>query len=126
MCIRDRDVDTGDIRGFAYIRDIDRQKREELALRYRSERDALTGLYNKRQTEQMIKRILQSEAPDTGHAFFMIDLDHLKEVNDTCGHMAGDALLADCAKQLSSIFRREDVYKRQIQGMRNAGCHDLK
>ena len=107
-----QDVDTGDIRGFAYIRDIDRQKREELALRYRSERDALTGLYNKRQTEQMIKRILQSEAPDTGHAFFMIDLDHLKEVNDTCGHMAGDALLADCAKQLSSIFRRDDIIGR--------------
>lgn len=107
-----QDADTGDTRGFAYIRDIDRQKREELALRYRSERDALTGLYNKRQTEQMIKRILQTSPPDTGHAFFMIDMDHLKEVNDTCGHMAGDALLADCARQLSGIFRHDDVIGR--------------
>ncbi len=107
-----QDTDTGDIRGFAFIRDIDRQKREELALRYRSERDALTGLYNKRQTEQLITKILQASEPNTGHAFFIIDLDHFKMVNDTYGHMAGDALLADCARQLSAIFRHDDVMGR--------------
>ncbi len=85
---------------------------EELARRYHSERDALTGLYNTRQTEQMINRILRASSPSTGHAFFLIDMDHLKEVNDTCGHMAGDALLADCARQLSGVFRHDDVIGR--------------
>lgn len=57
--------------------------------------DALTGLYNRRYTEQHITRLL-TEGHETG-LFFAIDLDDFKKVNDTFGHLAGDDLLKRAA-----------------------------
>ena len=57
--------------------------------------DALTGLYNRRYTEQHITRLLHED-----HQFGLllaIDLDSFKAVNDTLGHLAGDELLKKAA-----------------------------
>jgi diguanylate cyclase (GGDEF)-like protein len=70
--------------------------------------DALTGLANRRSFEQLITE-RPGRAPFT---IVVIDVDGLKEVNDTQGHLAGDALLKEVAAVLSGVVRRGDVLAR--------------
>ena len=71
-----------------------------------AERDALTGLYNRRKIEQLINHALDrtyiSEKPVT---LVMIDIDHFKHVNDTYGHETGDAVL----KKVAEILKKSVV-----------------
>lgn len=63
--------------------------------------DSLTGLANRLQMAQTLERILA--APNPQHracAVFLLDLDRFKQVNDTLGHPAGDALLKQVAERL--------------------------
>ncbi|PKM61381.1 MAG: hypothetical protein CVU97_07200 [Firmicutes bacterium HGW-Firmicutes-21] len=48
------DPETGDIKAFSYIKDIDSQKRKELAIKHNSERDPLTDLYNRKAAQNLI------------------------------------------------------------------------
>ena len=80
------------------------------ALREQSIRDPLTGLYNRRYMEEVLKQQLSRV---TRHlhplGIIMIDIDHFKLFNDTHGHAAGDALLRELAQFLQSHIRGEDV-----------------
>ncbi len=83
--------------------DVTDRKRSEERLNYLATHDSLTGLINRSEMENRLKRALaQSREGRTQHAFVFIDLDQFKVVNDTCGHRAGDNLL----KQLSAVFKR--------------------
>lgn len=103
---------TGNLRGFCYIRDIDRQKQEELRLRYQSERDGLTGLYNKAITEERIREILETGEKASCHALLVLDIDAFKNINDHYGHRMGDRVLAESAARLKALFRLSDVLGR--------------
>jgi Amt family ammonium transporter len=69
-------------------------------LNHLASHDSLTGLPNRRALEKRLKELL-SQPDDTRHVFCYVDLDQFKVINDTCGHIAGDALL----KQISSLLR---------------------
>ncbi len=73
--------------------------------------DPLTGIFNRAITEQLINHILLNQAENT-HALIMIDVDHFKSINDTCGHACGDEVLSYLARRLSAFFRRGDVIGR--------------
>lgn len=63
--------------------------------------DSLTGLANRFQMSQALEKILTSEhAANRACAVMLLDLDRFKRVNDTMGHPAGDALLAQVAQRL--------------------------
>lgn len=75
--------------------------------------DPLTGLYNRRFAEQRLKaEIARSER--RGHALIvvLVDLNDFKEINDKHGHQAGDLVLKEFAKRLSSSTRGSDVAAR--------------
>lgn len=72
------------------------------ALLQASERDALTGLYNRRTMLQILNRQL-SEEHDKQYAIAMFDVDYFKKVNDTYGHDVGDHVLNYLAKQFQSL-----------------------
>lgn len=70
--------------------------------------DVLTGLANRRSFEA-----LMTQRPGRGpFTVIVIDVDGLKDVNDSKGHLAGDALLTEVARVLSSVMRRGDVLAR--------------
>lgn len=81
------------------IEDIDKQKKNTQALVERAEKDALTGLYNKVTFQTLAEHAIKN-APDSLNALLIIDIDNFKDVNDTKGHLFGDAVLSDIASEL--------------------------
>lgn len=83
------------------------------SLHSRAVRDSLTGLYNRRHMEEVLRT--QVERIGRGGASFAVilaDVDHFKRFNDTFGHAAGDALLQQVARLMESVFREGDVVCR--------------
>lgn len=108
-----KEPETGDVKAFSYVRDIDEQKRKELALKYQSERDPLTELYNRATLEKKITAFLNTEELSLGgHGFLMIDLDNFKNINDSYGHLFGDTLLRQVSATIREVFRATDFMAR--------------
>jgi diguanylate cyclase (GGDEF)-like protein len=82
-------------------------------LKHLAFRDGLTGLHNRAHVEDAIAKALQ-QSQRSGREFcvVLLDLDHLKQVNDRLGHRAGDLLLRDFARLLSSVARAADTVGR--------------
>lgn len=78
-----------------------------------SQRDGLTGVYNRRHVEGELA-IKFKEARKSGNPISMmiIDLDHFKNINDTRGHLAGDEVLRKLGHLLLSSARKGDVVGR--------------
>lgn len=90
--------------------DITAIKRLESELKYLSFHDALTGLYNRAYFEQELDRLSQGRMAPV--AIVVADLDNLKPINDTLGHIKGDELLKRTARILREVFRAEDIIAR--------------
>src|SRR2546423_2936000 len=75
--------------------------------------DELTKLPNRRALAQrFLQEMQRARRHRNAIAFLMIDLDHFKQVNDTYGHLNGDAVLAELATLLSTGARESDVCAR--------------
>ncbi len=95
------------------LADAEARRAAEEDLSWQATHDTLTELPNRRQFESALARQLDS-AREQGqrHAVLYIDLDQFKVVNDTCGHLAGDALLKQLAPVLAAKMRRADTLAR--------------
>ncbi|HEX4554153.1 MAG TPA: EAL domain-containing protein [Xanthobacteraceae bacterium] len=80
--------------------DITEQRRTEQRIAHMAGHDALTGLPNRLLFRESMEQALAAPDPENGVAVLSIDLDCFKEVNDTHGHPAGDALLRGVAERL--------------------------
>lgn len=89
--------------------DISERKQMEDQLKYLSEHDMLTGLYNRYYFDQVLRRIEETAIPA---GVIMCDIDGLKLVNDTLGHRAGDELLAVAAGLIKASFSYETIIAR--------------
>lgn len=79
-------------------------------LRIQSIRDPLTGLFNRRHLEESLDLELhRAQRSSLPVAIIMLDLDHFKQINDTFGHPAGDAVLQSVARVLHRRCRAGDV-----------------
>jgi diguanylate cyclase (GGDEF)-like protein len=75
--------------------------------------DELTGLANRRQFGVAIElEVQRARRYDRPMSLVLLDLDHFKTYNDTCGHQAGDRALAKVGELLRTTFREVDVVAR--------------
>ena len=99
--------------------------RDELLVRIQSEREAaqqveylayhdkLTGLYNRSMFSRLLEQgLTESRRYGRPLAVMFVDLDRFKNINDTLGHEAGDALLQEVAQRLKSCMRDSDTIAR--------------
>jgi len=95
-----------------------RQQTEELQklhsdLKELANRDSLTGLLNRRAFHELASQMLKSaHRKKESTAFFMIDLDHFKRVNDRYGHLEGDHVLKVVADTVIATARENDIVAR--------------
>ncbi len=96
------------IRGAA--QDITKRKKTENELLYLSYHDHLTNLYNRRFFEEELERLNTEE--NLPLSIIMCDVNGLKLVNDSFGHISGDSLLKKAAKTIKKGCREKDIISR--------------
>lgn len=85
------------------------QKIKEVSDIKKSDKDALTGLWNRAYTEKMVNTILENGGKGT---LFMIDMDNFKAINDNFGHLAGDETLKMFADTMKEFSKSDDILCR--------------
>ncbi len=101
---------SGTIEGILY--DITDRYIQERESQRQAERDHLTHLYNRQGVENMLRKHLGRRKGEEDMTLLMIDLDGFKQINDTYGHDAGDAILVEVAKRLTESCRETDTIAR--------------
>ncbi len=95
------------------LRDISERSRLLEELHRLAHQDALTGVANRRQllllAEQALERALRDQRP---LSLIMLDVDGFKQLNDSQGHLAGDALLLQLSRLIAGRLRQSDVFGR--------------
>ncbi|MCB1796655.1 MAG: PAS domain S-box protein, partial [Candidatus Competibacteraceae bacterium] len=94
-------------------RDVTEQRAMEIELQRLATTDPLTGLFNRR----YLLAALETETERARRhgrslALILFDLDHFKQINDTCGHDQGDRVLQATVAQVRGRLRRSDVFAR--------------
>ncbi|WP_133480139.1 EAL domain-containing protein, partial [Cognatilysobacter segetis] len=97
----------------AVLSDITDQKRAEQELRYLANYDTLTGLPNRALLlERLSRAIARARRQDTRIAVLFLDLDRFKDINDSLGHAAGDAILRATAGRLQHAVGTQHTVAR--------------
>ncbi|MBI5462994.1 MAG: EAL domain-containing protein, partial [Gammaproteobacteria bacterium] len=94
-------------------RDVSKAKQDEERLIVLANQDQLTGLSNRRRfLVDLAHEIRHAQSRNRSGALMLIDLDHLKMVNDTAGHAVGDKLIVQISGVLKRLSRDEDLVAR--------------
>ncbi|NIL94839.1 MAG: EAL domain-containing protein [Woeseiaceae bacterium] len=92
---------------------ITERRRAEQRIRYLARIDALTKVPNRMQFQHLLQRaIARARRAHQPLCLFYVDVDHFKEINDTFGHLAGDATLETVAERLSAALPDNSVIGR--------------
>jgi len=93
--------------------DVTAERRNAKQLVQLAERDALTGLYNRRRfNEEIVRMMADAQRNGTRLALLFFNLDGFKRINDTFGYRAGDATLVHVASEVGSQVRRNEIFAR--------------
>lgn len=107
---------TGEQLLFGYARNIDMQKKRELALRKKAEIDELTGLYNYNTVKLLVEDVLGKRLEQAGgDALILLDVDSFKLANQAAGFLGGDQVLKEMSARI-----RENLPVNSIVGRMNA------
>ena len=96
----------------------DRMEREELCrqenevLREQAMQDSFTKLLNRGALEKHVCEALQERGGDEEDVFILLDVDNFKQINDSYGHVAGDAALCTIVRTIFEHVRADDVVLR--------------
>ena len=106
--------EAGVMRGYrGTSRDVSKHKQDEERLTTLANQDQLTGLANRRRfLIDLAHEIRHAQSRNRSGILMLIDLDHLKLINDTAGHSMGDELIVQIAGVLARLCRNEDMIAR--------------
>ncbi len=92
---------------------ITERRKAEQRIRYLARIDALTKIPNRMQFQHLLQRsIARANRSRKALGLLYIDIDHFKEINDTFGHLAGDATLETVATRLTKVLPPDSVIGR--------------
>lgn len=101
------------IRVLGIIHDVSAHKAVEQQLAYLHHHDTLTGLANRTLFHDRLRQTMyDAERRKTKAAILFLDLDRFRDINESLGHEAGDALLKTVAERLLPIMRKTDILSR--------------
>ena len=91
---------------------LEKNKQLQKKLEQQALHDSLTGLYNRRIDEILIKEFSRARRENKTISLAMIDIDHFKRINDKHGHQDGDLLLKTFCDYITKNTRKEDYAAR--------------
>src|SRR5690606_33902532 len=95
------------------MRDITERKRSEQTIHHLAYHDTRTDLPHRRMfMNRIFKEVRQATRPNSPFAVMFLDLDKLKNVNDSLGHEAGDQVLIEMSKRIQSCIPRNSLAAR--------------
>jgi diguanylate cyclase (GGDEF)-like protein len=95
------------------LRDVSEQRRQAEQAQYDSSHDPATGLINRREFERGLRNLVEQTQKKGGeHVLLMIDIDHFKLLNQTCGRASGDQVLGDVSRLIEQCIRGDDTLAR--------------
>ncbi len=95
------------------VEEMHKLKEELTNARREASLDSLTGLYNRRAFDRRLSELMAaSDGLDDGFCLLLLDIDDFKRINDTFGHMVGDKVLSEFARQIGKLTRRSDFLAR--------------
>ncbi len=93
--------------------EIDNLKRNLQQVTNESQRDFLTGVFNRKTFEHLVdEQMRQAQDKKTAFCLLMIDIDHFKQFNDRFGHLLGDEVLKTVARTLMDTLKGRDIVAR--------------
>lgn len=97
---------------FDYIEFLHRERDISAKMEQKSKLDPMTGLFNKYTIEFLVDEYFSQKNEDQAAALLIIDMDYFKQINDTLGHLAGDAILTDTANVIRRFFKGDALCGR--------------
>jgi len=104
----------GGFQGYRVVAaDVSDRRRTESRIAHIATHDALTGLVNRQEFLQRLRRIVETAScGESEHGLAYVDVDRFRTINDRYGHAAGDQLLVELAELLREQIRRRDTLAR--------------
>lgn len=97
---------------FSYIEFIHEEQELSAKMEQKSKMDPMTGLFNKFTIEFLVDEYFGQKKAETVAALLILDMDHFKQINDTLGHLTGDAILTDAAAVILRFFNENALCGR--------------
>ncbi|MGB3925719.1 MAG: diguanylate cyclase [Caldicoprobacterales bacterium] len=107
------DSHDGNKRMLKSIRDVTEERRIQEKLKFLATTDSLSGLYNRAEFMNQARRAFAwARSNNEELSLLIMDLDHFKNINDTFGHGAGDEIIREVGRIITTSFRKTDIAGR--------------